>query len=99
MPYGWELAAVDMRRQGFFTLADQLASSAGNVLIVMAIARTLNPTDFGFTALMLTAVSTGLAITRQGLGTPLMLASAQGGEQVRHEAQRALTASFLFGLA
>jgi O-antigen/teichoic acid export membrane protein len=87
-----------VRRQGFFTLGDQLVSSASNVLIVMAIARTSSPADFGFIALMLTAVSAGLAIIRQGLGTPLMLTSAHGAERVRYEAQRSLTASMLFGL-
>jgi hypothetical protein len=47
---------------------------------------------------MLTGVSAGLAITRQALGTPLMLAISQGAEHVRYSAQRSLTASILFGL-
>jgi O-antigen/teichoic acid export membrane protein len=88
-----------MNRQSTLTLGDQLFSSASNALIVMAIARTSSSADFGLIALMLTGVSAGLAITRQALGAPLMLAISQGAERVRYSVQRSLTAAMLFGLA
>lgn len=86
-------------RKGLVTVADQVVSSASNVLILMAIARVASPSDFGLIALQLTVVYTALAVTRQALGTPLMLASADGAAGVTFAAQRSLSVSLLFGAA
>jgi O-antigen/teichoic acid export membrane protein len=91
------LSTPQRTRKGILTIVDQAVSSTSNILIVMAIARVTSPSYFGLIALLLTGVYTGVAITRQALGTPLMLANAKGQESVRHAAQRSLSVSLLFG--
>jgi len=84
-------------RKGLVTIADQVVSSASNVLILMAIARLTSPSDFGVIALELAVVYTALAITRQALGTPMMLTSADGAAGVEFAAERSLSVSLIFG--
>jgi O-antigen/teichoic acid export membrane protein len=92
-------STLDRTRKGLVTIADQVVSSASNILILMAIARLTSPSDFGLIALELTVVYTALAITRQALGTPLMLTSADGVVRVEFAAERSLSVCLLFGAA
>jgi len=63
----------------------------------MAIATVSTAPVFGVVALLLAIVSGGLAVTRQSLGIPLMLARAHGNDQVRYSAQRSLSVSLVVG--
>src|SRR5690348_13853229 len=78
-------------------LVDQILSSASNVLVVFAVARTSSVREFGSIALTLMLVTTGLAICRGSFGTPLLL----GGpdlRQTRSELSGATTGALGLGV-
>lgn len=54
-------------------MADQLFSSLSNVLVVVLVARVMNPEEFGRFALGYTVLTMALALTRAYLGTRLSL--------------------------
>lgn len=76
---------------------DQAFSSAGNGLIVFAIAVVSPAAEFGQIAILMTALAAALGCLRGALGTPLLLKSDQDTGQIRREGGYALTAALIVG--
>jgi hypothetical protein len=79
------------------SLLDQAFSSASNIFILLTVARVSDVADFGRIALMLIFATTGVAVSRGGIGTPLMLMSGRDAKDIEYAARRSLTASLVFG--
>ncbi|MGG5260603.1 hypothetical protein [Phycicoccus avicenniae] len=80
-------------------VVDQALSSASNVLVLLAVARTSDIELFGLVAVLFLAVSTALAATRGSLGTPILLTGGREEAGYRTEVTGALVAALAVGLA
>ena len=79
-------------------VVDQGLSSASNVIMVLAVARTSGVAEFGQLALLLLLVSTALTAVRGSFGTPVLLTGGRSESGYDREAAGALTAAVLVGL-
>jgi hypothetical protein len=75
------------------TLADQVASSASNTLIVLAVAQTATVNVFGRIAFYLAVLTLALALVRGGFGTLLLLSSSRSVRSTNLECSLASAAT------
>lgn len=77
------------------TLADQIASSASNTLIVLAIAQVATVEEFGSIALYFAVLTLALAVVRGAFGRLLLLSSSKPVKSAILECSLASTAALL----
>jgi len=77
---------------------DQGLSSASNVLVMFAVARTSSVVEFGAVALVLMFVTTALAVTRGTFGTPLLLSGSRPPAERARELGGAQTGAIAIGV-
>ncbi|HMS76091.1 hypothetical protein [Gordonia sp. (in: high G+C Gram-positive bacteria)] len=71
--------------------ADQVCSSASNSLVLIAVAQSAAPDDFGALAALFVIVTAALGFNRASMGTPLLLLSSDSVADIRSETDYAVT--------
>lgn len=77
---------------------DQVMSSASNGLIVFAVARVATVDAFGIASLLFSICAASVGFMRGATGTPLMLISGRGQQEIRREAGFAVIAAIIFSI-
>jgi O-antigen/teichoic acid export membrane protein len=80
------------------TTFDQILSSASNALIVFTLAQIMTAGEFGIITLIVSTVAVCAGFNRGALGTPLLLTSHLGDDEIAAEAGYALSWSLGIGL-
>lgn len=89
--------ATRSRSRASLTALDQILSSAGNGVILLAAAAVASATDFGWVALAFTAVAMVLGFGRGFFGLSLLSAGFNRPRSINSEAGRAVTIGLLTG--